>query len=156
MAPLAVTSVSSPRCEAFTCFRIGSKLRCMRSTPTEMQSMSENDFECFASTGVNMPKTMFPNSGPANIRFPRSRLVASIAVRSVPGPVSALPLAHLQLHWPRNGSYFGIVVFVNLRLEGSSPNGILGAQAILQCDHFSGSKRIKVEKRLRRRKAQLR
>jgi hypothetical protein len=29
------------------CFRIGSKLRCIRSTPTEMQSMSENDFECF-------------------------------------------------------------------------------------------------------------
>jgi hypothetical protein len=27
----------------------------MRSTPTEMQSMSENDFECFASTGVKSP-----------------------------------------------------------------------------------------------------
>ena len=24
--------------------------------------MSENDFECFASTGVNTPGTMFPNS----------------------------------------------------------------------------------------------
>ena len=35
--------------------RIGSKFRCMRSTPTEMQSMSENDFECFASTGVKKP-----------------------------------------------------------------------------------------------------
>jgi hypothetical protein len=31
----------------------GSKLRCMRSTPTEMQSINENDFECFAKTGVN-------------------------------------------------------------------------------------------------------
>jgi hypothetical protein len=41
----------------------GSKLRCMRSTPTEMQSMSENDFECFASTGVNTLRTTFPNSG---------------------------------------------------------------------------------------------
>jgi hypothetical protein len=41
-----------------TCFRMGSKLRCIRSTPTEMQSMSENDFECFASTGVNAPETM--------------------------------------------------------------------------------------------------
>ena len=40
-----------------------SKLRCMRSTPTEMQSMSENDFECFASTGVNTPGTMFPRCG---------------------------------------------------------------------------------------------
>jgi len=36
-------------------FLIGSKLRCIRSTPTEMQSMSENDFECLASTGVNTP-----------------------------------------------------------------------------------------------------
>jgi alpha-D-ribose 1-methylphosphonate 5-triphosphate synthase subunit PhnI len=25
--------------------------------------MSENDFECFASTGVNAPGTMFPNRG---------------------------------------------------------------------------------------------
>ncbi len=29
--------------------------RCIRSTPTEMQSMSESDFECFASTGVKSP-----------------------------------------------------------------------------------------------------
>jgi hypothetical protein len=42
---------------ASTCFRIGSKFRCIRSTPTEMQSLSENDFECFASTGVNTPGT---------------------------------------------------------------------------------------------------
>jgi hypothetical protein len=35
----------------------------IRSTPTEMQSINENDFECFASTGVNTPETMFPNSG---------------------------------------------------------------------------------------------
>ncbi|SRR5229473_207745 len=47
----------------------------IRSTPTEMQSMSENDFECFASTDVNTPGTMFP-FGLANIRFPRSRLLA--------------------------------------------------------------------------------
>ena len=33
-----------------------------RSTPTAMQSMRENDLECFASTGVNTPGTMFPNS----------------------------------------------------------------------------------------------
>jgi len=45
----------------FTCFRIGSKLRCIRSTPTDMQSMSEDDFECFANTGVYTPRTMFPN-----------------------------------------------------------------------------------------------
>jgi len=27
----------------------------MRSTPTEMQSMNENDFECLAKTRVNTP-----------------------------------------------------------------------------------------------------
>jgi hypothetical protein len=39
-----------------TRFRMGSKSLCIRSTPTEMQSMSENDFECLASTGVNTPR----------------------------------------------------------------------------------------------------
>ncbi len=58
MTTFVVTSVSSLRCHASTCFRIGSKLRCIRSTPTEMQSMRENDFECFASTGVNASETM--------------------------------------------------------------------------------------------------
>jgi hypothetical protein len=65
-----VTSVSSLLCHSSTCLRIGSKLRCIRST----QSMSENDFECLASTGVNMTWTMFPNSGPVTIGLPRSRL----------------------------------------------------------------------------------
>ena len=37
------------------------EVRCIRSTPTEMQSMSENDFECLASTGVNTLGTVFPN-----------------------------------------------------------------------------------------------
>src|SRR5260221_12272749 len=32
--------------------RIAQMLRCILSIPTEMQSISENDFECFASTGV--------------------------------------------------------------------------------------------------------
>src|SRR5258708_1145037 len=58
MTTLAVTSVSSLRCQASTCLRMGSKLRCIRSTPTEMQSMSENDFECFVSTGVKSPETI--------------------------------------------------------------------------------------------------
>jgi hypothetical protein len=49
----AVTSVSSLRCHASTCFRMGSKLRSIRSTPTAMQSIRENDFECLAKTGVN-------------------------------------------------------------------------------------------------------
>lgn len=43
------------------CFRMGSKLRCIRSTPTETQSIGENDFECLASTGVNAPGTMLPD-----------------------------------------------------------------------------------------------
>src|SRR5713226_8878460 len=49
MTTLAVTSINSLLCHASACSRIGSKFRCIRSTPTEMQSMSENDFECFAS-----------------------------------------------------------------------------------------------------------
>jgi hypothetical protein len=44
-----------------TCFPNGSKFRCILSTPTEMQSMSENDVESFASTGVNKPETMSPS-----------------------------------------------------------------------------------------------
>src|SRR5713101_3007670 len=70
MTTLAVTSINSLRCHASTCFRLGSKFLCIRSTPTEMQSMSENDFECFASTGVNAPETMSPNRrGPAPYGF---------------------------------------------------------------------------------------
>src|SRR6266851_3881798 len=71
MTTLAVTSVNSLRCHASTCSRIGSKFRCIRSTPTERQSMSENDFECFASTGVNTPATMSPNSECREGQLPR-------------------------------------------------------------------------------------
>src|SRR5260370_16515835 len=63
-------------CHPSTCLRIGSKLRCIRSTPTEMQSIRENDFECFASTGVNTPGTMLPS-------------------------VSSPPLLHVTLFIPR-------------------------------------------------------
>jgi hypothetical protein len=35
--------------------------------------MSENDFECFASTGVNAPETMFANFGFSEGQHPRSR-----------------------------------------------------------------------------------
>jgi len=37
---------------------MGSKLRCVRPTPTEMQPMSENDFECSRARSVNTPETM--------------------------------------------------------------------------------------------------
>ena len=58
MTTLAVTSVNSLLCQATTCFHIDSKFRCIRSTPAEMQSTSENDLEYFASTGVYTPETM--------------------------------------------------------------------------------------------------
>ncbi len=66
--------VSTVRCDfpEAADFRIGSKFRCIRSTPTEMQSMSENDFECFASTGVNTPGTMSPNPGYPSGNFPEA------------------------------------------------------------------------------------
>jgi hypothetical protein len=83
--------------QAGTCLRIGSKFRCIRSTPTDRQLMSENDFECFASTGVNTPGTMFPDSGPVDIRFSRNRLPASLALRA---PPSGLPVIHLQPYEP--------------------------------------------------------
>lgn len=41
-----------------TCCRIGAKLRCIRSTPTEIESSNANDFECYARTGVNALETM--------------------------------------------------------------------------------------------------
>jgi hypothetical protein len=65
MTTSAVTSVNSLLCHASTCFRIGSKFRCIRSTPTEMQSMTENDFEYFAHTGV---KVSMPAKGKLMIR----------------------------------------------------------------------------------------
>src|SRR5216684_38389 len=86
MTTLAVTSVSSLLCQASTCFRIGSKLRCIRSTPTEMQSMSENDFECFASTGVNTPVTMSPSSWSTDVEV---RGPDSSATNWCPGTTTA-------------------------------------------------------------------
>src|SRR5215469_5114094 len=46
-----------------------SKFLCIRSTPTETQSISENDLECFASTGVKSPENaMFEHT---NTRYPQ-------------------------------------------------------------------------------------
>jgi hypothetical protein len=66
-------AVNSLICHVSTCFRIGPKFRCIRSTPTEMQSMSKNDFECFASTGVNTPVTMSLNSGCPEVQTSSNR-----------------------------------------------------------------------------------
>jgi hypothetical protein len=59
MTTFAVTSVSSLLCQTSTCFR-GSKFRCIRSTPTETQSINENDF------GVTA-ETMFPDQAFFNL-----------------------------------------------------------------------------------------
>lgn len=55
MIIFALMSVSSVARHASIYFRIGSKLRCMRSTPIEMESTRANDFECLAKTGVKSP-----------------------------------------------------------------------------------------------------
>src|SRR5229473_1971374 len=55
MTTFAVTSDKLTSLPCLNLFRVGSKFRCMRSTPMEMQSTSENDFECFASRGVKSP-----------------------------------------------------------------------------------------------------
>jgi hypothetical protein len=54
-----------------------------------MQSISENDFECFASTGVNTPETISPPVQKNGLRDkvagnPRSRLTATV---KAPGPI---------------------------------------------------------------------
>jgi len=42
--------------------------------------MSENDFECFASTGVNTPVAMSPNVGCREVQLPRSRLLDRVGL----------------------------------------------------------------------------
>ena len=53
-------------------FASAPSFRWIRSTATEMQSMSENDFQCFASTGVNTPVTMLPDSVLQIFDFPKT------------------------------------------------------------------------------------
>jgi hypothetical protein len=60
--------------------RIGSKFRCIRSTPTERQSMSDNDFECFASRGVNTPGTMSPNLDSRGCHLPPSNGLSFVQI----------------------------------------------------------------------------
>src|SRR5271157_1052177 len=58
-----------------------------------MQSISENDLECFASTGVNAPVTMFPDSGSRDLLdFPEANFCVARYPTSachVSGPGSA-------------------------------------------------------------------
>src|SRR6266566_1116758 len=62
MTSFAVSSGKRVPFHAFTCFFIGSKFRCMRSTPTERMSTRLRCLVCLASTGVNAPGTMLPSA----------------------------------------------------------------------------------------------
>src|ERR1700739_3318751 len=96
MTILAVTSVNSLLCQASTCFRIGSKFLCIRSTPTGMPSMNENDFECLPGTGVNTPETNVSKFGsPSRCSNPDIKL----------GMTSYLGF---PITWP-NGDIFGTI-----------------------------------------------
>src|SRR5258708_39278478 len=75
MTALAVTSVRSLFRQSSTRFRIGLKFRCIRSTPIEMQSISKNDFECLASTGVKTPVAMSSNFRSVRFNFLEADLV---------------------------------------------------------------------------------
>ena len=61
MMTFAASSESWLARQASTCRRIGSKLRCMRSTPTERMSTRLRCLVCLASTGVNAPGSMLPS-----------------------------------------------------------------------------------------------
>jgi len=50
------------------CFRIGLKLCCIRSTPTEIQWTSENDFECLANAVRNRAATKRRTPGRGAVR----------------------------------------------------------------------------------------
>src|SRR5208283_2751498 len=52
MTSFAASSESRETFHASTCFLIGSKFRCMRSTPTERMSTRLRCLVCLASTGV--------------------------------------------------------------------------------------------------------
>jgi hypothetical protein len=72
-----------------TCFRSSSKFLCIRSTPTEGQSTSGNDFECLGSSGRSYRQT--------RCLFPRVHEV--ILDRSRVNATARLPEAFAQLTW---------------------------------------------------------
>jgi hypothetical protein len=55
-----------------------------------MQSMSENDFECLASTGVSTPATISPNSGCLIRIWAIARLSSAAEVRRVAPPLTTI------------------------------------------------------------------
>ena len=52
--------------------------------------------------------------------------------------------ANFQLCWTRDGAYFGIVVFIDARVERPRANGIFGTQAEAEGDGIAGSKGIEI------------
>src|SRR6266571_3663098 len=128
MTTFAVTSVSSLLCQAPTCFRIGSKLRCIRSTPTDMQSMSEDDFECFANTSVNAPGTMSPKISV----LPHIHLNETLA--------QPLPTTSLRYFQPRKyrKSQFSII----MACENSEESYFRLCEGDICCQHPGGSAAI--------------
>jgi hypothetical protein len=64
-------------------FALAQKFRCIRSTPTELESMSENDFECLASTGLKSPaNAMFEHIKNRRSKFLTSRSWQTCVVQS--------------------------------------------------------------------------
>jgi hypothetical protein len=63
-----VTPVNSLSLPGFHLFAHGLEVSLHSVNADEMQSMSEKDFECFASTGVKTPRTMSPN-WPCRVTF---------------------------------------------------------------------------------------
>ena len=66
----AVTTVNSLLSHVLPFFGIGPKLRCIRSTPIASESMSENDFECFANMVVNSLRTPYSSARISDIYKP--------------------------------------------------------------------------------------
>src|SRR6266566_7069137 len=80
MTSFAVSSARPVPFHASTCFRIGSKFRCMPSTPTERMSTRLRCLVCLARTGVKSPlNAIFER--PALLQQP---LFANAAARSSP------------------------------------------------------------------------
>src|SRR6202142_1855922 len=67
------------------------------------------------------------------------------------------PLArpHFQLHRPRHGTYFGIVILINSRLEGTRADWIFGSQAKFHRNRRTRRERVEVENGLGSRPAEL-
>jgi hypothetical protein len=61
MTILAVTVGDFASLPGFDLFLHWLNVSLHSTDPSEMESMSENDFECFASTGENTPGTMLPS-----------------------------------------------------------------------------------------------